>query len=251
MNRFLLIAVFTISFLFFLANGIPASQLHRLLGDHAGLQLSGLNGSLWSGSAKQFQFRTLQANDLTWSFNVLPLLLASLSADLAIQDPALELQGTLAKSLSGALSISDLTGKISLVQIASQLPNPLIAQTIHGGTATLAIEEMEFDQGLISYVDGTLQLDDVQIAVPNPISLGSLAIQLSNNEQGIIANIQDQGKGALTLQAQATLLADGKYSLRGLVGTKDPKAVDLQNMLRLLGKPDAEGRFAINFTGRL
>ena len=251
MNRTLYISTFLLSFLFFLASAIPAEFLLKIVGNQSAVQIAGIQGSIWSGSANQFQLRTIAGKNLRWSVNFLPMLIGKVSLDVTIDDPSKQVQGTVARTLGGAIQFTDLSGTLNLGILASQIPNPLFSQMIHGGKAILAVDEVEIEDGLITYVAGNMQLEKLQLTIPNPVEAGSLDVQLSNNDKGIIANIKDKGDGVLFLQGQGAFLADAQYSLRGMVGARDPKAVELQNWLRVLGRTDAQGHYAMNFTGKL
>jgi hypothetical protein len=51
------------------------------------------------------------------------------------------------------------------------------------------------------------------------------------------------------LAGQLQLRRDGSYELDGTLAPRDASSADLQQVLNLLGPPDAAGRHAISFAG--
>jgi hypothetical protein len=64
----------------------------------------------------------------------------------------------------------------------------------------------------------------------------------------MIGTLRDLG-GPLILSGQLQLRRDGSYELDGNIALRDASSADLQQVLNLLGPPDAAGRHALSFAG--
>ena len=84
-----------------------------------------------------------------------------------------------------------------------------------------------------------------------PLTLGDFVVEATPADpSGIQGKIQDDN-GPLTLAGTFILLPDGRYRFSGQAAVRDAGNQALRQALNLLGPPDGNGRWTLNFSGIL
>ncbi|WJW75221.1 type II secretion system protein N [Thiohalobacter sp. IOR34] len=238
-----LLPAFLLYLLFLLAT-LPARQLLPLLPEW--LHLAEVTGSVWAGSAAQWQAGSLRGGPLLWSLRPLALLGGRLEYDLAIQMPGGSARARLGHGLAGDGYLRDL----AWTQDAAGLPALPWGGVRLGGELRLDVELAEFEAGWPLQLDGRLRWQDAALRAPLQLALGNLQARLDVDPQRRLrARIQDDG-GPLEVVGSAWLAPDHGYGIDLQLRARPGADAGLVDTLGLLGRPDAAGRHRLERQGR-
>lgn len=231
-----------------------------------GLQTEQINGTLWQGAVKGLRMRPEQAHrqilsmplDLSWRWRPQGLFTGLLAFQAHATASELDLAANIAIDRDRQLMLSALEGKISLSRIAALIDaSPLMASSqnetlnILAGELQLSDGELAFDsQGRIALAEGEVFLRDMRLTLGDNLHLGDYTARLITKAQLIEAEIMDQG-GPLELSGVLQLKPGGNYRCSGQLGVRESATPELRQMLVLLGRPAADGKWRFNFTGAI
>ena len=239
----LVVAVFALTLLI----RLPAGVLAWLLPHSVACESPG--GTLWRGGCAEVRSGTLALADVRWRLHPLSLLRAQAALDVDSNDPRARGNGHLTLHLNGDVDIATLN--LSLPLEGGLVPAP----AGWTGLLDLGIDRASVRGGHIVAVQGTLTARALHMDQSN-VDLGSFELKFPTAPVGdapvddapMIGTVRDLG-GPLMLAGQLQLRRDGNYELDGTIAARDASSADLQQVLNLLGPPDAAGRHAVSFAG--
>ncbi len=238
------------SYLIFLVGTLPATQLYSIARSHlpAALQLKQLNGSVWKGSAQQIAFNGYQVGPLYWQFKPLSLLLGQAEIMLTSTDKKLQLYGSAGIKLNGDVFLSNISGEGSSDMLITFIPNIPVTPV---GRITFDFPEVNFSKQRLNTITGSADWLQAGFKQPIDIQIGKLNLQLStDNSGGIHGIITDKG-ATVGVNAKLTLQPSGKYQIKGKIQPKPDTPTDLNDALKMLGRPDPTGAIPIRLSGKI
>jgi hypothetical protein len=238
-------------YLFFLAWHLPARLCWQWAAPHLGtaaarVKVAGISGAWSEGRLASLESGSLRLNDLTWSFRPLGLL-------------AGQLRFALAAKLLGEAPVSTtltLTPKRQgLLNLRGRVPADLLGEALLPGlglSGNLNAQDLDLylKQGHLTSASGSLSWQDAGVSFPDPAALGNLSLQLATESGIIAATLKDQG-GPLSINVLARLKPGGTYELTGALLPRGQLKPELASLVRLFGKPAADGRVLLRSNGRL
>jgi hypothetical protein len=240
-----------IFYLFYLAWLMPAALCWKWAAPRLGpaaakVKAAGILGAWSNGRMASLQNGPLRLTDLTWSFRPLGLLTGRLKFDLT------------AKLLEQAPISTTLTlspKQQGLQNVRGQVPAALLGEALLPGlglSGNLISQDLDLSlkQGFLASARGNLDWQDAGVAFPEPTGLGNLSLQLATDSGIIAATLKDQG-GPMSVNVLARLQPDGTYELTGALLPRGQMTPELASMMRLFGKPAADGRILLQRRGRL
>lgn len=197
------------------------------------------SGSLWSGACTNLSLDALNLGTVRWTLKPASLLLGRLGADVQVTQPGLAGSASLAIGFGGRVTAQDIDARISL-------GGPLLARFAASlrGDLTLDLDELQFDDGWVRVLRGTVDAADLQQLSPQPLALGSYRMQFDSATDSagrIVGSLRDQG-GPLDVDGTLTLTASPGYELQGTVLARPGAPPTLEQQIRFLGSPDGAGR---------
>lgn len=197
------------------------------------------SGSLWSGACANLNLDALNLGAVRWTLNPGSLLRGRLGAQLQVVQPGLSGRASIAIGLRGRVTAQDVDAQISL-------GGPLLARYAASlrGTLTLDLEELQFDDGWVRALRGTVEASSLEQLSPQPLVLGSYRMQFDADPDSagrIVGKLRDQG-GPLDVEGTITLTASPGYELQGTVLARPGAPPSLEKQIRFLGSPDGAGR---------
>lgn len=241
--RFSTLVALVLLYLLFLLWQLPAQQLYGWLSSRLAptLQLAGIQGRVWQGSAAQAVIAGVPVTELRWQFKPWSLLTGKL---------AWQLNAAPSQSLSLGIS---LTGDIWLEQVQLKLDTNLLSSRLPlqglnlSGLAQIQSGQLQWSsQGLKSL---KARLDWQQAAFKSPLAqaaLGHLQLELAGDrQQGLTGKLKDIG-GKLGVSGNLSLNPAGQFQFKGESLALNQLPTDIANMLRLIGQPLADGRLSFN-----
>ncbi|MDN5862837.1 MAG: type II secretion system protein N [Salinisphaera sp.] len=214
-----------------------------------GLRTSGVHGSLLDGSAAHLLYHDVALENTSWTLHPLALLRGRLAGLVTTATDSGQLSARAALSLSGRLSLNQLSGSASLKWLArragySFLP---VAGLIGVDVETLSLSP----DGDIDRLNGRVQASGLrwQLLKPPPL-LGDYVLALHSADSKILAEITDSS-GPLALAGKASLSQQGVYQLDLRLRAGEQADPRLAKLLTELGKPDVQGWYRIKERGQL
>ena len=250
----LLTATGLIAYTGFMVATLPAAFVWQMLPTGNKVSLSGLSGTLWSGQARQIIINhypeVIQLPSLSWYWQPSALFTGSITADIHMGNlsSALEGQGTISYGFDG-ITLSNIQADTSASWLASLSPQQLPGSL--SGNISLTADHMTIQQGRCIDLDGTIQLTGSQFSSAfGSIDLGNTQASLECQNSKLLANL-NQESSAIETQATLTLARNGHYALSGTLSKGKEPNKKLEQGLKLLGSPDADGRYPLKLEGRI
>ena len=209
------------------------------------VQLSGLQGSIWSGSAAEMSAAGLYLRDLEWRLRPLRLFTGKLAASVEASPSSGFVEADVAISVGGTLLLSDVNGSLPLSDFASLARMPGLA-----GNASVQFEELRVRDGLPVAARGTLAVADLVAPLVDPASIGGYRAEFVTDDNAVIGSVEDVN-GVFDLAGSLTISADRNYQFLGKVAATDGTSEKLQRQLRFLGTPNERGQHDIRLEGQL
>lgn len=242
-------------YLIFLLATFPAVQAYRFVAKPLKaavpqLQPGGIEGAIWDGRVDSLVYRKALLGKMSWQLSPLPLLLGKASLDALLQSKDGYLQSRVSAPLSGgALELSNTKGQFPIGEILRF--SPYMPVVLEGTLALdLAAVKMAADGRLLD-ADGTVVWHQAAMAAPQALDFGDLQMVMRGEGGGKVkGEISDRG-GPLKVAGTLELMPDGRYLLNATVAAAPNAPPKLVNSLGILGKRDAQGRYRINYQGKM
>lgn len=235
-------------YLAFLAATAPASTLFWLTNHlvSPGITTSATTGTLWHGEAQNVSFtppggQAISLDRLSWNIRPLGLLLGRLPAEVEFSGAGAKGRGTLRLTPSG----------LDITQLDTTLPaawlgriQPILDTFRLEGTVTLRSNEFSLrqnhyqGQGEILWHQAAFGLSPVK-------PVGNYLGTISGEEENIQLQLQTQN-GPLELAGNGTWSKQSGIHFSGTAKARE-REDELAPVLRLLGKSDPSGFYALKF----
>ncbi len=249
-SKFSWIALGLGAYLAFLMTTFPASTAYRWFAPDE-LRLSGIGGTVWSGSAALGSVGDVGFHELQWRLQPWSLFLARVGGELQTRFA----DGLLTTRIEATLSqmtLRDLRASASLSGLRDQLPLGGIEGLVSVDFTLLRIQ----DNWPVEAV-GEIRVGE--LAVPPMLAPGGALIPLGNYRirfaaspsPVLVGNFEDQG-GPLEVSGSVRLTRDRNYVIQGVARTLPNTPLALSQGLDIMtAPPDASGLRAFSLSGSL
>lgn len=209
------------------------------------VQLSGLEGTIWSGSAAEVSASGVYLRDLKWRLRPLRLVTGKLAASIEARPSSGFLETDIAAGLGGDILLSNVNGSLPLRDFATIARVPGLA-----GSASVQFERLRLRDGLPIAADGSLAIADLVAPMVDPSSIGGYRAEFFTDDNAVVASVEDVN-GVFDLAGSLTVSADRNYQFLGKVAATDNTSEKLRRQLRFLGTPNDRGQHDIRLEGQL
>ena len=207
--------------------------------------VSGIDGTVWRGSARQANVNGIYLRDLQW--RIRPLLLFTARLGYAIEGKPASgfVETNVAAGLGGSVTFSDLTAAVPLEAFA-----PAIRVAGLRGNASLNFERLKLADGIPVAADGTLSVQNLVAPQVYRSSIGGYRGEFFTEEDGITASVEDTD-GVLDIAGSLRLGRDRNYQFIAQVAPKANTPESIRRQLRVLGSPNERGQHELRLEGQL
>ncbi len=209
------------------------------------VRVSGLEGSVWTGSAAEASVGGLYFRELQWHLQPLRLFAGKLAARIEARPSSGFLEADVAVGFSGVVTLSNVNGSMPLSVFANMAGMPGLS-----GNASIQFDELRIKDGLPIAADGTLAVGDLVAPMVDASPIGGYRAEFFTNDDGVVASIEDVN-GAFDLAGSLTISADRNYQFIGKVAATEGTSDKLRRQLRFLGSPNDRGQHDIRLEGQL
>lgn len=242
MKRLLLLGLG--AFLLVLVLVLPARWVAPLLPDF--VHCAGWQGSVWNGQCNNLELaaqpQPVKLDQLHWKLSRLSLLRLALAAQVELSAPAGTAQGSVQRSIGGALALRD-------VAVRARVDRQMLGVLPAGWSGQLETRALalRMDGRELQELGGGILLRDVTDARGQ--GLGSYRLIFpAGSAAPFTGALQDDG-GPLEVRAQLVVQADRSWTLDGTVLPRDAAARAFDKALQVLGPKDASGRYRLSVSG--
>ena len=220
----------------------PARVAYHWVGSPL-IKMSGIQGTIWNGGARDFSTNGVYLRDLTWRMHPLRLFTGKVVYEISGSPVSGFLESEVAVGFGGALTLRDLTASVPLQMFAS-------AANIAGlrGNASLEFERLELVSGRATAIDGTVDVANLVVPMLSSAPLGGYRAEFFTQNNGIVASVEDTD-GVIDLAGSLQLNADKTYAFLGQVVAKPNAPDSVKNQLRYLPAANERGQQELRLEG--
>ncbi|WP_461537653.1 type II secretion system protein N [Spongorhabdus nitratireducens] len=216
----------------------------------ARVQLEGVDGTLWSGSADRITFRGKTFPQPRWQLTSVSPLDRQIGLDLQLGQSRSQLSLNAHIEISeGEVAILNTKGRIGGQELTRLMGNRLPINI--DGQIRLTLDEWRFWNGRCQSFDGQGQLQNLVVDSKfGSVNLGQGKLELSC-EGGKLAAKLTQNSDEVTSSLKLNLLSRSSYQLQGQLTPQANLDKQLQRGLSYLGKPESDGSYQVSYKGRI
>ena len=209
------------------------------------LSLSGISGSIWSGSAAEGLAGGAYIRDITWRLRPADLLTGKLAFSTTSRPASGSMETDVAVGIDGSLTLSNLEGSVPL-----DLVHPAFQRAGISGDLSMQFEKLVLRNGLPVDVSGNVTVKNMYAPALSAGTLGDYRAQLVTNEGAVSGTVEDLS-GVLDVIGTIAISPDRSYSLVGDVAAQPGAPPSIEQQLRFLGSADDRGFRQFRFEGQL
>ncbi len=207
------------------------------------VQINGIQGTVWSGTAREFSTNGVYLTDLTWNMRPLRLFTGTALYEVSASPAAGLFESEVALSFGGAVTLRNLRAALPL-----QMFEP--ATRIDGlkGDASFRFERLELEAGRPVAMDGTLDIGSLVVPKISNGSLGGYRAEFFTQNNGIVASIEDTD-GVVDLAGSLQIHSDKSYAFLGQVVAKRDTPEQINRQLGRLPPANERGQHELRLEG--
>ncbi|WMN87428.1 type II secretion system protein N [Vibrio parahaemolyticus] len=252
MKRVVLYAgIFIVCFSVSLLMGLPVSWVVKQSPKVSGLDIQGVQGTIWQGHASNVRWQRQNLGEVNWDFQWSALFTGK--AEFAVRfgrgsDMEVRGRGLVGYGLFGDAYAKDLVASVPAIKVVEQarLPVPVGVD----GQLELNIHHATYATPWCGEGDGTLVWNASGIQSPlGRLDLGPVVANL-NCKDSVLTASGEQNSPQVSAAFSAELMPNQRYSTTAWFkpGAEFPSAMGDQ--LQWLGKPNAQGQYEFDYKGR-
>ena len=207
------------------------------------ISMSGIDGTLWSGTANQFSTNGVYLSNLKWKVHPLKLLTGKASYTISGTPGTGSLDADISVGIGGKITLQDLTAFFPMQMLEGATNVPGLR-----GSASLQFERLELVSGRPVALDGSIDVANVVVPMLSRASLGGYRAEFFTQNNGIIASVEDTD-GVVDLAGRLEIGADGGYAFLGKVKAKSNTPDSIANQLKFLPPADGSGQHELRLEG--
>jgi general secretion pathway protein N len=243
-TRKALVSVGLLTFVLAFITMFPARAAYNWFAPEA-VRLSGLEGSVWSGSAAEASVAGLYFRDLRWRMRPLLLFTGKVATSIEASPSSGFLEADVALGFGGDVTLTNVNGSLPLSAFATIARVPGLA-----GTTSIQFVELRIRDGLPVAADGTLSVANLVAPMVDAAPIGGYRAEFFTEDNAVVASVEDVN-GVFDLAGSLTISADRNYQFLGKVAATDDTSDKLRRQLRFLGSPNDRGQHDIRLEGQL
>ncbi len=211
------------------------------------IKLSGVSGSVWSGSAQQIiaPAPALPINNAKWKFQPATLLSGSAGAKVDFEVIGGNGEGLVKRNLAGDILVSDGKFRVPAANLEQFLPLP-VAQ--FAGVVLADLEELELENNLLKRTQGKLIWSNAEVV--DMVKLGQVAFDIVPQGDLHIGKLSNKD-GELLLKGEVSLDQAGNFKADIQIKPTAQTSSQVTGMLNLIGKPASDGSYRIRQSGNI
>lgn len=210
-----------------------------------GIQLTGISGSVWSGSATEGLAGGAYLRDISWRLKPAELFTGALAFETAANPASGTMNADVAMGLGGSLALTNLSGNVPL-----DLVHDAFQQAGISGDVNLQFNRLVLENGVPVDADGSITVASFFARDLSASVLGDYRAVFQSGGDSVSGSVEDVS-GDLDISGVITINRDRSYSLVGEVAALPGAPPSIEQQLRFLGSADDRGMRQFRFEGQL
>jgi len=226
---------------------LPARVAFGVLGIPA-TAVTGWSGTVWSGAVQRVSLGNIALGPVLWQVRPGRLLTGQLAADVQATVPDGFVNATVALSLGGAWSASELEAAAPLAWLAPAMGSA-------GSQLTARFDKLVVNKGRVEVAVGNLTLAGVVLPIPTAgpqLAPGTYDLAFSADQLGpdelLTGALKDAG-GHREIAGTVTITPPRSYEVTGTAKPRPQAPPELRSALQMLGPATADGSHALSLAG--
>jgi len=226
---------------------LPARVAFGVLGMPA-TAVTGWSGTVWSGAVQRVSLGNIALGPVLWHVRPGRLLTGQLAAEVQATVPDGFVNATVALSLGGAWSASELEAAAPLAWLAPAMGSA-------GSQLTARFDKLVVNKGRVEVAVGNLTLAGVVLPIPTAgpqLGPGTYDLAFSADQLGpdelLTGALKDAG-GPLEIAGTVTITPPRSYEVTGTAKPRPQAPPELRSALQMLGPATADGSHALSLAG--
>jgi general secretion pathway protein N len=225
---------------------VPAQQLARRL--PAGVELGGVEGTIWSGTARSLAVDGNALGGLRWSCRPWRLLVLEWSCAVTLKPQGGEVAGDISGDFGQLIVGENIRGRLPISAFEG-----IASPRGWTGDLQLDVAEIRLDGSRPTVASGTLLLRSLRAPGAGGQALGDFELVVGEGTVGsesLNGRLRDLG-GPLHVRGSIELDPNGRYLLTGDAAPGPGAGPAIFDTLSFLGPPDSQGRRPFTIEGTL
>lgn len=239
-------------FVLFVIAFFPARAAFSLLPGE--ISAFGVNGTLWSGSARIINVSGQQLRNTEWNLTLPRLLLGQLGGEFKTRWPGGFLEGTGSISLFGNISLSETTANFDAAMLKSAFNLPDVRGQVSVQLQELALNSLEEWPAIVIGTAEIRNLSSQLMGRGAAAEIGSVAITFDTttdtDDSVINGAIEDIG-GPVAATGNLMLTKPVSYALKVRIRARDEASAALKQNLEFLGPVESDGNRVFQLAGSI
>ncbi len=210
-----------------------------------GLSVSGISGSIWSGSAREADASGIYLRDLQWRIRLLDLVTLKLGYAVSTTLASGFIEGEIAFGVTGSVVARNISASLPL----STLQNVTQIRGLQGNLSA-QFTVLELEAGLPVTADGVLEVSNLIAPLIDRNSIGGYKAEFVTQESGINASVEDTD-GVIDLAGSLQISADGSYLFVAQLSAKPETPPGIRQQMQFLGSANERGQHELRVEGQL
>ena len=232
-----------VTFLVGVVTLFPARVVHRWF-EPAGVVLSGVDGTVWSGTAQEMSAGGLYLYDVSWRLRPLRLFTGKLALQVEGRSAAGVVDTGILIGFGRVVTLDDLRADVRLQALQGIVDMPGL-----GGDARAEFDRLALRDGLPVAADGTVTITNLVAPMIYRGNIGDYEARFATTPEGIVASIEDVA-AVVDLAAALSVYPDRRFEFLGKVGPTDRTPAEMRERMQFLGIADSQGRYELRTEGR-
>lgn len=210
-----------------------------------GIAISGIDGTIWSGSARHVTGAGIYVANMRWRSKPLRLLTGKL---------AYAIEGKLASGFFESDLALGFGGDIYLGKLTGSLPVGILEQAtgVAGmqGILNIQFDRLQLSDGLPVAAEGEVEVSGLLLPLVSQTAIGGFRAEFFTQQDGVVASIEDTD-AIFDLAGSVRITSDRNYQFLGQVAAKPETPPQVREQMRFLGSPNERGQYELRLEGQL
>jgi general secretion pathway protein N len=220
----------------------PARVAYRLAANPH-MAVSGIQGSVWSGNAREFSTNGVYLRDISWRIKPWRLFTGKVTYAVTASPVSGFFETEARIGLGGSITLINLTAAVpvAMLERAARIPGVR-------GQANIKLERLELNDGSTTALDGMINIEGLVIPAVDRSSLGGFQIEFFTQRDGIVASVEDT-EAVLDLAGSLRINPDKSYAFLGYVVARGNTPEGLASRIKRLPQMDVAGQHELRLEG--
>ena len=209
------------------------------------ITLSGIDGSVWGGTAREASASGVYVRDVRWRFKPLSVFTGKLAYAIEASPSSGFVDGNIAVGLTGTVTMSDVKGSMPIKALQRAVAIPGIS-----GEVNLQFERLQLADGLPVAADGSLEVANLVAPLVHSGSIGGYRAEFFTQESGVMASVEDTD-GVVDLAGSLQISKDRSYQFIAQLAAKSNTPANVRQQMQFLGSANERGQHELRLEGKL